>query len=162
MPASFMQSLQGCLVRFSRSDTRSSNLQGPGKRVIANTISGGSGLSLVGTRAGAPHDCGQVQRGGDQGGTHLAREMDMLRCLAPLASAVMKGRLMSVLVADDSSHLAFSAASRRRCTASLSFDRSMPCTAATLRSGPMQRGVSSTEVSDVSSPAGHHCILALI
>ena len=49
------------------------------------------------------------------------------RCLAPVASAVMKGRLTSVWLTLDSSHLAFSAASRRRCTASLSPDRSMPC-----------------------------------
>lgn len=30
------------------------------------------------------------------GATYLAREMAMLKCLAPEASAVMKGRLMSV------------------------------------------------------------------
>lgn len=36
------------------------------------------------------------------------------KCLGPLASAVMKGRLMSVLAVLLSSHLAFSAASRRR------------------------------------------------
>ena len=40
---------------------------------------------------------------------------------------MMNGRLMSVCVADDNSHLAFSAASRSRCSASLSLDRSMPC-----------------------------------
>mmetsp|Transcript_31788 Transcript_31788/g.90287 ORF Transcript_31788/g.90287 Transcript_31788/m.90287 type:complete len:224 (+) Transcript_31788:769-1440(+) len=50
-PASFMQSLHGCLVRSRRGETRPSN------------------LDLV---------------------------MVVLRCLAPLASAVMKGRLMSV------------------------------------------------------------------
>jgi hypothetical protein len=51
------------------------------------------------------------------------------RCLAPEASAVMKGRLMSVVAALDSSHLAFSAASRRRWIASLSPARSMPVSA---------------------------------
>ncbi len=39
----------------------------------------------------------------------------------------MYGRLISVCVADESSILAFSAASFRRCRASLSFVRSMPC-----------------------------------
>ncbi len=58
---------------------------------------------------------------------YLAREMDKLRCFAPLESAVINGRLMSVLVEADSSHFAFSAASLSRCTANLSFDRSMPC-----------------------------------
>mmetsp|Transcript_3785 Transcript_3785/g.11373 ORF Transcript_3785/g.11373 Transcript_3785/m.11373 type:complete len:295 (-) Transcript_3785:952-1836(-) len=49
------------------------------------------------------------------------------RCLAPLASAVMKGRLMSVWAVEESSHLAFSAASLSLCTASLSWSRSMLC-----------------------------------
>mmetsp|Transcript_39551 Transcript_39551/g.117639 ORF Transcript_39551/g.117639 Transcript_39551/m.117639 type:complete len:263 (+) Transcript_39551:601-1389(+) len=56
----------------------------------------------------------------------FARVMVMVRCFGPLASAVMNGRLMSVDAVDDSSHFAFSLASRRRCTASLSLDRSMP------------------------------------
>ena len=46
---------------------------------------------------------------------------------APLASAVMNGRLISVWADEDSSILAFSAASFRRCSASLSPRRSMPC-----------------------------------
>jgi hypothetical protein len=57
--------------------------------------------------------------------THRVSETCM--CLGPLASAVMNGRLISVVAVLLSSHLAFSAASRRRCTASLSLDRSMPC-----------------------------------
>mmetsp|Transcript_30208 Transcript_30208/g.81187 ORF Transcript_30208/g.81187 Transcript_30208/m.81187 type:complete len:316 (-) Transcript_30208:664-1611(-) len=51
----------------------------------------------------------------------------MLKCLGPDASAVMKGRLMSVCVVDESSVLAFSPASRRRWSASPSLERSMPC-----------------------------------
>ena len=39
----------------------------------------------------------------------------------------MNGRLMSVSIADDSSILAFSAASFSRCSAILSLRRSMPC-----------------------------------
>ena len=39
---------------------------------------------------------------------------------------VMKGRLMAVLITPDSSILAFSAASFRRCMAMRSLDRSMP------------------------------------
>ena len=58
--------------------------------------------------------------------SHLARERFMLKCLAPEASAVMKGRLMSVCCAELSSHLAFSAASRSLWIASLSLLRSMP------------------------------------
>ena len=58
---------------------------------------------------------------------YLALEMVMLICLAPEASAVMKGRLMSVCVAELSSHLAFSAASLRRWMASLSLLKSMLC-----------------------------------
>mmetsp|Transcript_24882 Transcript_24882/g.62016 ORF Transcript_24882/g.62016 Transcript_24882/m.62016 type:complete len:204 (-) Transcript_24882:1049-1660(-) len=42
------------------------------------------------------------------------RDRLMAMCLGPVASAVMKGRLMSVDLAEDSSILAFSAASRRR------------------------------------------------
>ena len=43
--------------------------------------------------------------------SNFARVRDMVRCLGPLASAVMKGRLRSVWVIEDSSHFAFSAAS---------------------------------------------------
>mmetsp|Transcript_56072 Transcript_56072/g.128738 ORF Transcript_56072/g.128738 Transcript_56072/m.128738 type:complete len:343 (+) Transcript_56072:717-1745(+) len=56
----------------------------------------------------------------------LARVSFTLRCFGPVASAVMKGRLTSVCVVDESSALAFSAASRKRCTASLSWPRSTP------------------------------------
>ncbi len=49
-----------------------------------------------------------------------------MRCLGPEASAVMKGRLMSVSIIVESSILAFSAASLSRCSAILSFDRSIP------------------------------------
>ena len=57
----------------------------------------------------------------------LARVSVSTRCLGPLASAVMKGRLISVCTVDDSSTLAFSAASFSRCSAMRSFRRSMPC-----------------------------------
>mmetsp|Transcript_27567 Transcript_27567/g.59348 ORF Transcript_27567/g.59348 Transcript_27567/m.59348 type:complete len:282 (+) Transcript_27567:934-1779(+) len=56
----------------------------------------------------------------------LARVSLMFRCFGPDASAVMKGRLTSVCAVEESSALAFSAASRRRCTASLSCPRSTP------------------------------------
>ena len=57
----------------------------------------------------------------------LARVSLTLRCLGPVASAVMNGRLISVCWAEESSVFAFSAASRSRCTASLSCDRSIDC-----------------------------------
>ena len=50
----------------------------------------------------------------------------IFRCFGPLASAVIKGRLMSVCSDADSSIFAFSAASFKRCSASLSPRRSMP------------------------------------
>ena len=51
----------------------------------------------------------------------------MVRCLGPLASAVMKGRLISVDMVEESSTFAFSAASFSRCSAIRSCRRSMPC-----------------------------------
>ena len=56
----------------------------------------------------------------------LARFTVMVRCLGPVASAVMNGRLMSVDIVLDSSTFAFSAASRTRCVAIVSFFRSIP------------------------------------
>ena len=56
----------------------------------------------------------------------LARVIFTARCLGPEASAVMYGRLTSVCCAEESSILAFSAASFRRCKASMSFFRSTP------------------------------------
>ncbi|MFS7995845.1 hypothetical protein Hanom_Chr12g01122841 [Helianthus anomalus] len=50
----------------------------------------------------------------------------MFKCLAPDASAVMNGKLISVCVVDDSSILAFSAASLSLWRASRSFVKSIP------------------------------------
>ena len=47
-------------------------------------------------------------------------------CLGPVLSAVMKGKLISVCVAEDNSIFAFSAASFSRCKASLSILKSIP------------------------------------
>ena len=55
-----------------------------------------------------------------------ARVSFICRCLGPVASAVMNGRLISVSSSVESSILAFSAASFRRCSAIWSFERSMP------------------------------------
>ena len=57
---------------------------------------------------------------------NLARVRVTSRCLGPEASMVMKGWLMFVLMTPESSILAFSAASFRRCMAWRSLDRSMP------------------------------------
>ncbi len=54
------------------------------------------------------------------------RESFRARCFGPEASAVTKGRLISVSIVVESSCFAFSAASRRRCRAILSLPRSMP------------------------------------
>ncbi|MNE44250.1 hypothetical protein D3C80_1384700 [compost metagenome] len=56
----------------------------------------------------------------------LAREIFTFRCFGPVWSAVMYGRLTSVCWLEDSSILAFSAASFRRCMARGSPLRSMP------------------------------------
>ena len=53
--------------------------------------------------------------------------IDICKCFGPLASAVMNGRLMSVVCAELSSFLAFSQASCSRCRAIVSLRRSMPC-----------------------------------
>ena len=58
--------------------------------------------------------------------SNVERISVVLRCLGPDASAVMNGRLMVVWVTEDSSTLAFSAASNRRCSACGSDRRSIP------------------------------------
>jgi len=50
----------------------------------------------------------------------------LTQLIDPEASAVMNGRLISVVMAEESSHLAFSAPSFRRCSAMGSLRRSMP------------------------------------
>ena len=57
----------------------------------------------------------------------LARVSFICRCLGPEASAVIKGRLISVSITVESSILAFSAASFSRCRAMRSWRRSTPC-----------------------------------
>ncbi len=58
--------------------------------------------------------------------SNWARLILAFMCFGPVASAVMKGRETSVWARPSSSRLAFSAASRSRCMARLSPDRSMP------------------------------------
>ena len=58
--------------------------------------------------------------------SNFALVSDISRCLGPVWSAVMNGKLISVCVVDDSSHLAFSAASLNLWTASLSLLKSTP------------------------------------
>ena len=52
--------------------------------------------------------------------SNLARLSFISRCFGPSAVAVMNGRLISVVVAEESSFFAFSAASFKRCKAILS------------------------------------------
>mmetsp|Transcript_37007 Transcript_37007/g.62319 ORF Transcript_37007/g.62319 Transcript_37007/m.62319 type:complete len:388 (+) Transcript_37007:1130-2293(+) len=87
-------------------------------------------ISLVDTPASliaSLHGCLVRSRRGPTSASSLDRVTCTFKCFAPVASAVMKGRLISVLCVDESSIFAFSAASLRRCTASLSPVRSMPC-----------------------------------
>mmetsp|Transcript_2902 Transcript_2902/g.4769 ORF Transcript_2902/g.4769 Transcript_2902/m.4769 type:complete len:229 (+) Transcript_2902:846-1532(+) len=57
--------------------------------------------------------------------SNCAFEIFTLRCLGPVASAVMKGSETSVCASPSSSRFAFSAASRSRCMARLSPERSI-------------------------------------
>ncbi|CCY65635.1 putative uncharacterized protein [Prevotella sp. CAG:1124] len=61
--------------------------------------------------------------------SNCARVRVFTRCLGTPPSAVMYGRLISVELELDSSILAFSAASFRRCIAIGSFDKSIPSSA---------------------------------
>ena len=56
----------------------------------------------------------------------FARVSLMFMCLGPEASAVMKGRLISVSIVEESSILAFSPASLSRCITIWSRERSIP------------------------------------
>jgi hypothetical protein len=58
--------------------------------------------------------------------SNLALVSLRLKCFGPVLSAVINGKLISVCVADDNSHFAFSAASLTRCSARLSFFKSTP------------------------------------
>ena len=58
--------------------------------------------------------------------SNLALVRFISKCFGPSWFAVMKGRLMLVVVADDSSFFAFSAASFNLCIAILSPERSIP------------------------------------
>mmetsp|Transcript_458 Transcript_458/g.1376 ORF Transcript_458/g.1376 Transcript_458/m.1376 type:complete len:344 (+) Transcript_458:693-1724(+) len=82
----------------------------------------------------------------------LARVSVIAMCFGPVASAVMKGKLMSVDCAEDNSILAFSAASRRRCTASLSPFKSMPCSFLNVATNSSRRTVSKSSPPKKVSP----------
>src|SRR5690606_8500454 len=58
--------------------------------------------------------------------SNLARDNVRTKCLGPVASAVIYGKLISVEVVLDNSILAFSAASFKRCNAIASFFKSKP------------------------------------
>mmetsp|Transcript_47901 Transcript_47901/g.125406 ORF Transcript_47901/g.125406 Transcript_47901/m.125406 type:complete len:360 (-) Transcript_47901:653-1732(-) len=86
--------------------------------------------SLVETAASRRHDLhGSMVRSTrlPVSSSSLARVSFTFRCFGPVWSAVMNGRLISVAPVDESSVFAFSAASRRRCTASVSLERSIDC-----------------------------------
>ena len=78
----------------------------------------------------------------------------MVRCLGPLASAVMNGRLMSVDMVLESSTFAFSAASRTRCMAIVSFFRSMPVWRMNSLTDVVDEGVVHVRAAQLGVPAG--------
>ena len=59
--------------------------------------------------------------------SNCERDKVSSKCNGPSALAVMYGKLIDVDIELESSIFAFSAASRRRCIAILSFDKSTPC-----------------------------------
>ena len=83
----------------------------------------------------------------EQSSSNLALVSDASMCLGPSAVAVMNGSEIDVCVVDDSSILAFSAASVKRCSAWRSLIRSMPSLA--LKSAASQ---STTRLSKSSPP----------
>ena len=64
----------------------------------------------------------------EQSSSNFERLRVVSKCLGPSWVAVIKGKLISVWLTPDSSILAFSAASVRRCRACLSERRSIPST----------------------------------
>ena len=88
----------------------------PPTRITSSTSEAESPASLRAVRQGST----SLASSSAQRLSSLARVSLMFRCFGPFWSAVMKGRLMSVSMEVESSHLAFSAASLRRCRAILS------------------------------------------
>mmetsp|Transcript_26646 Transcript_26646/g.53133 ORF Transcript_26646/g.53133 Transcript_26646/m.53133 type:complete len:269 (-) Transcript_26646:662-1468(-) len=73
-------------------------------------------------------------------------------CLGPVASAVMNGRETSVWARPSSSRFAFSAASRRRCIARLSLERSIPDSFLKLERSSARRTSSKSSPPSMVSP----------
>src|SRR6059036_2833724 len=99
-----------------------------GMRVMPPT-STTSSISLVerpASLSAVTQGCSRRSSRSAHSASSLARVSFMLRCFGPLWSAVTKGRLMSVSIAVESSHFAFSAASFRRWSAMRSLRRSIP------------------------------------
>ena len=99
-----------------------------GMRVIppTSTISCSSLASVAASFRHCLHGASERCTSVSHSDSSLLRDRVIWTCWGPSALAEMKGRLTSVCIADDSSHLAFSAASRTRCSAILSLCRSMP------------------------------------
>ncbi|MNE80953.1 hypothetical protein D3C80_1775660 [compost metagenome] len=94
----------------------------PPTRITSSILATSMPASLRAMRHGSMVRCTRSSTSASS----LAREIFTLRCFGPVASAVMYGRLTSVCWLEDSSILAFSAASFRRCMASGSPLRFMP------------------------------------
>ena len=92
--------------------TRSTSSMSPGLRLASDNASR-HGLRVRSTRSAVSS-------------LNFSRVRPMFRCFGPLASADRNGRLISERGSIDSSHLAFSAASFNRCSASRSSFREIP------------------------------------
>ena len=97
-----------------------------GMRVEPPTRMISSGFSIFASRRQLRQGSTARRTVSSQSCSSLARVSVAVRCFGPVASIEMNGRLISVEFCEESSHLAFSAASLRRCRAIVSFDRSMP------------------------------------
>ena len=86
--------------------------------------------------------------------SNLARVSFICRCLGPVWSAVMNGRLMSVSITVESSILAFSAASFRRCSAMRSLPRSIPSLFLNSRDDPVDDALIEVVAAEVRVAVG--------
>mmetsp|Transcript_15175 Transcript_15175/g.32695 ORF Transcript_15175/g.32695 Transcript_15175/m.32695 type:complete len:317 (+) Transcript_15175:567-1517(+) len=111
-------------VLFVRLSTR---LTTAGMRVDppTSTTSFTSERSILASRRAVSTGTRQRSMRSEHSFSNCARDRLVSMCLGPSAVAVMKGRLIEVWVREESSILAFSAASVRRCRACLSWRRSM-------------------------------------
>ena len=119
-------------------------LVGPPTMMILSILSGFRWASDM----ACSMDCLHLETMGSTSSSSLARVTVWIRCLGPLASEEMNGRLISVCMVVDSSIFAFSQASLTLQNAMLSWARSMPVS---FWNSPMTNLVRASSMSDPPS-----------